>query len=376
MTVLLLAAVATLAFIVALFTYLWASRRCNLQSSEIDQTRKMVRNLSVLNEMVSEMNAILEKDAFFDAILQKIKTLLKAEKAAVIILDNGTKNIKEFFTSMGDSGGCKVQVKGVLKRIIEEQVPVRVNDIKVAEGFEGFPERHPEIKSLLAVPLVLRGDIIGILMVTDKTTGEGFSAEDEDLLLNASFHIALALEKLWFYDRLQQLANLDGLTNLYNHRAFQDRLDEEIERARRGGHSIGLMMIDIDLFKIFNDTYGHLAGDKILKEVAKVIRESIRKMDVPARYGGEEFAVILPETTLQGALLVAERIRQEVSEKKIDYDGKRIGVTVSVGIALYPEDGKDKKSLIASADLALYHAKRTGRNRVCTYSEFVTESAT
>ena len=267
-----------------------------------------------------------------------------------------------------------MQVKGMLRRLVEKQTAVRINDINKAEGFEGFPDEHPVIKSILAVPLMLRGKLIGILMVTDKMTGEPFSAEDEDLLLNASFHMALAIEKLWFYDKLQQLANLDGLTGLYNHRAFQDRLDEEIERARRGGHSLALLMLDIDLFKVFNDTYGHLAGDRILKEVSKIIRASIRKMDIPARYGGEEFAVILPESTLQGAFLVAERIRQEVAEKRIDFDGKKIGVTISIGIALYPEDGKDKKSLIASADLALYHAKRSGRNRVCTYSEFVAES--
>ncbi len=374
MLTLISAIVAITAITVAIFTYLWATRRCRLQSAEIDTTRKTVRDLSVLNEMVSEMNAILEREKFFDSFLQKVKILLRAEKSAVIILENGSTKVKEFITSMGDSGGCKVELRGLLKRIVEEQSPVRVKDITMAEGFMGLPETHPDIRSLLAVPLLLRGKTIGVLMVTDKTTGETFSPEDEDLLLNASFHIALAVEKLWFYDKLQELANLDGLTNLYNHRAFQDRLDEEIERARRGGHSLALLMCDIDLFKVFNDTYGHLAGDRILKEVAKVIKESIRKMDVPARYGGEEFAVILPETTLQGAFLVAERIRQEVSARKIDYDRQKIGVTISVGVALYPEDGKDKKSLLAAADLALYHAKRSGRNRVSTYSEFVAES--
>jgi len=364
------------AIVIAIFTYLWAYRKINLQEVEIINIKKVIRDLSILNEMVSEMNTILDKKEFFSTTLAKVKTLLKAEKAAVIILENGTGVIKDFYTTMGDTTDCKRYIKGVLKRVINEQVTIRTQELQKVEGYEGLPQTHPKIRDILIVPVILRGKTIGALMVTDKSAEESFTVEDEDLLLNASFHMALALEKLWFYDKLQHMANLDGLTELYNHRAFQDRLDEEIERARRGNRTLALLMLDIDLFKIFNDTYGHLAGDEILKEVSKIIRASIRKMDVPARYGGEEFAVILPEVTLEGAILVAERIREEVEHKRINFEGRHIGVTISIGIAIYPEDGKDKKSLIASADLALYHAKRTGRNRVCTYKEFITECNT
>ena len=143
-----------------------------------------------------------------------------------------------------------------------------------------------------------------------------------------------------------------------------DRLEEEVDRARRLGMTFSVGMIDIDNFKKCNDTYGHLVGDTVLREVADRLKISVREVDMIARYGGEEFCVILPETTKDLALTVAERLRKSVEAKTVKAFDEKINVTVSVGITTYPEGGEDVTSLIDSADTALYKAKRKGRNMV------------
>ena len=165
----------------------------------------------------------------------------------------------------------------------------------------------------------------------------------------------------------------DELTGLFNLRHFHDTLDNELERSRRFGTDVGLMLLDIDDFKAVNDTYGHQQGDIVLIEVARVLRRLSRDIDEPARYGGEEMAIVLPQTDIEGAELLAERMRAAVEELEIDrLDGEGVlRVTASFGVASLPYCAKDKASLIAEADAALYRAKRAGKNRV-THGEPVT----
>ncbi|MBX6422802.1 GGDEF domain-containing protein [Thermosulfurimonas sp. F29] len=167
-------------------------------------------------------------------------------------------------------------------------------------------------------------------------------------------------------ERLRLLSILDGLTELYNHRYFQERLREEFERARRYRRSISLIMLDIDHFKKINDTYGHLAGDFILRGLSRLIRENIRKSDIPARYGGEEFAIILPETDLRGASVLGERLREKVAQEPFYFEEHAIRVTISVGVAsCFPSmNGTDPRKLLETADKALYYSKTHGRNRL------------
>ncbi len=167
-------------------------------------------------------------------------------------------------------------------------------------------------------------------------------------------------------ERFRLLSILDGLTELYNHRYFQERLKEEFERARRYRHAISLIMLDIDYFKRINDSYGHLAGDFILKELARLIRQNIRKSDIPARYGGEEFAIILPETDLKGASILGERLRERVEKEPFHFEEHRITVTISLGVASYfpAANSKGPRDLLEAADKALYYSKTHGRNRL------------
>jgi diguanylate cyclase (GGDEF)-like protein len=192
-------------------------------------------------------------------------------------------------------------------------------------------------------------------------------SEEDRIVLNAvASELVVAVENSRLYKLTKQLAITDELTGLYNYRFLQHRLDEEIERSRRYDKHLSLLMIDVDDFKIFNDTHGHLAGDEALADLAKVMRTVVREVDVVARYGGEEFSIVLPETDAAGAYVVAEKVREAASEHLFsDEDGMpKCLLTISIGLSTYPAHAEDKESLLRGADDALYHAKNGGKNRV------------
>ncbi len=167
-------------------------------------------------------------------------------------------------------------------------------------------------------------------------------------------------------ERFRELAIHDGLTGLINYQKFNEILETELARAKRYKSPISLIFADIDHFKRVNDTYGHLAGDHALREVSRFLQDQVRTSDIVARYGGEEFGIILPETPLEGAIVVTERIKNALSKFKMDYEGQKLSVTLSSGIASSaPEQDIEKKELINRADSALYQAKRAGRNKYC-----------
>ena len=172
------------------------------------------------------------------------------------------------------------------------------------------------------------------------------------------------------HEELIKLSTIDGLTGLYNHREFQKRLEEEVNRAYRYGSTLSLLMMDIDNFKKFNDTYGHQAGDTVLKAIGTIILQEIRKSDFAARYGGEEISIILPETASAEAFAFSDRLREIIHNLPITIREKEVVyISVSIGIASFPEDAANRRDLIDAADKALYFAKDKGRNKTIVYSE-------
>lgn len=221
-------------------------------------------------------------------------------------------------------------------------------------------------------PLKSRGRLICILALGQKTVARPFSHEDLELVRSMANQAGIIIENAQLFTRANIRANTDELTGLYNHRHFHERLEQEIARGSRFGTTFSLVIMDIDLFKSYNDIYGHLAGDQVLRRVGHYLATSVRSIDMAFRYGGEEFAIILPEARLDDAYKVAERIRKTIEAKS---STRAMPITMSVGVANWPNDGVMKEEIIGRADAALYRAKQTGRNRTCLSSEGVQTGA-
>ncbi len=263
----------------------------------------------------------------------------------------------------------EVRPNGLTSSILTNPGPTVINNVQGNPKFNNPTLLKEGIKSLIAVPLKVENEVVGILYVDDFKERK-FKKEEVFALSLLANQAALAIKEARFYEEIERLAITDSLTNLYNHRSFYDRLKEEIKRARRYRLNFSVIMIDLDDFKLFNDRYGHLSGDFILKEVGQKLKELIRDTDFPARYGGEEFAVILPQTSIKGAKCVAERIRTGVENLVLKKDNTFLGkLTLSAGISTYPFHGTNETELIGAADKALYLAKSQGKNQVVVFDE-------
>jgi diguanylate cyclase (GGDEF)-like protein len=228
----------------------------------------------------------------------------------------------------------------------------------------GNPEVHRE-----AITACLQCEVFpshsALLVVRSVEGGKILTRENAVPISNLASEAGLALEVVSLYDNMKVMAVTDGLTGLYNHREFYQSLRRELERARRYRHTLSLLMIDVDDFKQFNDRFGHPAGDFALRKIGDLLRKCARATDIVARYGGEEFAVILPESTPGGALMVAERVKSEVAGHNF-IDNASIPVHLTVSIGIYSSDSGDvsEDQMVSLADEASYVAKKSGKNQV------------
>lgn len=221
-------------------------------------------------------------------------------------------------------------------------------DLKRYEGYINFP-------------LIINNEISGYLIASD------IAENDEKRFQILAQQFLIMVKRAFLYKNIQELAIMDGLTKVFSRRHLLERFEEEIKRSRKFKHNFSFLMVDIDKFKNFNDKYGHLVGDAILREVSNSVKDNIRQIDFVGRYGGEELSIVLPETDKAQALLAAERIRQAIEIRDIKVYDEKLKVTVSVGISTFPDDADSLGLLIEAADKALYLAKKEGRNRVCAY---------
>lgn len=181
--------------------------------------------------------------------------------------------------------------------------------------------------------------------------------------------LELFLKRSRLYAKIQELSITDSLTGVFVRRYFLERFEQEILRSRHNKLALSLLLIDVDNFKAFNDTYGHLTGDAVLKEIAVILLASLRQIDMCARYGGEEFCIMLPETNKEGALLVAERLRANIQEARIKVFNEELNCTISIGVAAFPDDDQQVNALLDKADKALYRAKMQGKNRASIFKK-------
>ena len=229
-------------------------------------------------------------------------------------------------------------------------------------AFSGF-------QSLLVIPLPDEDNTpIGCLVVGAENP-QVFTKNRQEVLEIIAAQIAIKVKLGQAHAQLALLATTDGLTGLANHRAFQHGCEAMLERAKRNGDPLCLLMGDLDHFKNINDNFGHPFGDQILLKVAKVMAEAVRTVDLAARYGGEEFALVLENCDAKGGRILAERIREKIEGLSLTCEDKLLTVTLSIGIAVFPRNCGDKAQLIELADQALYQAKKKGRNRTVLWSE-------
>jgi diguanylate cyclase (GGDEF)-like protein len=221
-------------------------------------------------------------------------------------------------------------------------------------------------ESLLAIPLKTGSRNLGALILTGRRGA--FDATTLRVLGLLCYQAAAVLSKIRALEHVERLAARDGLTGLYNRRAFDDVLARTLAVEERRGGRFAVVLLDLDHFKKLNDTYGHPAGDAALRNAARVLERQLRKGDQAARYGGEEFVAVLPGAGEDGALQIAERVRRALEKDGLVFEGARISTTASLGVAVWPADGREPAALLASADRALYAAKQAGRNRVAAAS--------
>jgi diguanylate cyclase (GGDEF)-like protein len=323
----------------------------------------------------SEMlNRALTLDEVLDVCFQAAREITDFEVAAITLYDQErrkhtvakalgqVRGLEEGLT-FGDNAGLAAMViknKHYLPAqgdYRDKESPVYTKRVKL-KGME----------SLLVLPLICADEAIGTFMLGQRRR-RAYSDDAREMLGVIGNQVAVAIENAKMYRRMEQMATTDGLTGLVNHRVFQERSVEILERAARHGKQVSFILTDIDKFKSVNDTYGHPVGDLVIKRVAEVLQSNVRKIDLAARYGGEEFILVLEETDGAGAAQLAERIRADMEAQQFQSDKGLFGATLSLGIATFPADGRHKQELYEHADLALYEAKHTGRNKVVLYGE-------
>ncbi|MFP4473327.1 MAG: diguanylate cyclase [Candidatus Omnitrophota bacterium] len=341
--------------------------------SGIASLRKKRINYAQLKSFIERLNQSFTLKETSHVLSQEVSRIFGLRNTTVILYIFHSKT-GELGLSSSQKGEMEINLKAKQGDVYDQWVakkmqPLLIEDAKADYRFDMDKIRSEDarrIRSLMSAPLMIGNKAIGILRM-DSPRPTHFTTEQLRLLMTIADLGAVAIENAQLYERIQQLAIRDSLTGLFLRRHFLERLSYELGRELRSGSELSLLMIDLDHFKKYNDTYGHMAGDIVLKTVAMILTDVFHEPgDIVCRYGGEEFAVLLPNRNKENALRLAEEFRKRVAQQPILLRRKKTRVTTSVGLATAPHDAQIKDEFIDAADRALYRAKKAGRNRVCT----------
>ena len=329
------------------------------------EKQRLTKELSTLKLIISEIDSTLELDKVLDLIIQKAVQVVEAERGSLMLFDHKTEELY-IKSSIGLSKKTISTVRiaageGIAGWVFKQGKPLLIKEGAKDPRFKKFNKTKEKLKSIISVPLKIKGQVIGVINVDNKRGGDIFNLDDLKLLSVFANEIAIAVQNAQLHQEIKQLAIIDDLTGLYNFRYIKDRLEEEVKRAQRYERPLALIMADIDRFKNYNDAFGHLEGNKALKNLANILKVNVREVDIVGRFGGEEFIVILPEADKKEAQEIAERIRLKVERYKF-IDKKEL--TLSLGVTSCFQEIISPECLIYKVDQALYQAKRKGRNRV------------
>jgi len=344
------------------------------------------------NERLTQLVNKFEKRNYFNSILTEMRDLLQAcstiEEVAPIIMASMKKLFPKaegalFLLSPSRSDLESVARWGGFPEDFDDNVfapdtcwGLRRGRAHVVEDVNIDPIcphlKHRPDTAYVCLPLMAKGDVLGLLHLRAEQSIPGDDKEQtiadlKDMAVTISEYLSLSIANVKLNESLSRQSIQDALSGLYNRRYMEESLQREIQRAARKRTQIGIIMADIDFFKKFNDTYGHAAGDAVITHVGRIFKQKFRGSDIVCRYGGEEFLVILPDSSVEDTCKRAEEMRQEIKKMEIVFQGQILGsITISMGIAAYPAHGSNLDDLIRTADVALYKAKQTGRDRIVT----------
>src|SRR5579863_3636651 len=321
--------------------------------------RHRASQLEAINVIAQQMTAVLDLEELLSKVCLLIQEAFQLCHVSVLLKDEDQLVLR---ASHGKVTGRPLEdgslpKEGLWQRALDAGKTLIENDV----AKDSDSSLYLETASSMSIPLVSFGQTLGVLVLDTAKPG-AFHVNDTQSLESVADICATAIQNANYVERVKQLAYLDGLTGIFNRRFFELRMAEELERAQRFNAGMSIIMIDIDHFKDLNDEFGHMLGDEVLRQVASLLHDQLRKFDVVCRYGGEEFAILLSQTNPQHAIAVAEKLRGLVETWQ--FPGLPRSVTISAGVATYPENALERDGLMKASDASLYAAKQAGRNRV------------
>jgi diguanylate cyclase (GGDEF)-like protein len=342
--------------------------------TELESALAINRQLMDVGELGKEMNAALPYRETVDRVLSRTKAFLRADVVALLLLDEeghafSLEGAQGTLSPDSSTACCATTPDCPVRRSVTNDCLVR------SEGHSC--SLFPHTMTYQVVIPVLTENIGSMGLLATATSGDYISLLPDDILTALQNHVQSAVANAYKYDAIRRQVVTDHLTHLYNRRFFMNRANEEIGRTLRHKAPLSVLMVDIDHFKLFNDTHGHATGDRVLQTVARAMQDALRTSDVCARYGGEEFAMLLPNTSGENAYYVAERVRRTLQRTRYTGLGlpADVNITISVGVSTCPRDATTLDDLMRLADEALYQAKAEGRDRVVVFGAGQREAA-
>lgn len=337
---------------------------------------QFAEKIDAVSKLSVEINT-LDIDRIINSCINKVSLLFNAKYSSLFFYNSG----RDELILRGHNHPTEINRKIIIKhhRDTVMGVVLRTKQIILIRDFDEYERDHNikiertfadkyVTKSCISAPLISAGNIVGIYNLSDKIDGTSFDElNDLPIILQLSQILGVAIQNYYYVQEIESKARTDSLTKLDNYRSLFENLRKEIHRTTRYFHPLTIVMIDIDNFKKINDDYGHLAGDAVLRSFAKIIKSYVRKEDLAARYGGDEFTLILPETPLEGGVVVANRLKDVIESNPVYFEGEKLPqLTISAGVATY-EPPMSPTEFVRKADQVLLLAKSSGKNRVEKY---------